>query len=98
MAATHAAPQAIERLQAFCRARDCFELSELDLRFRGPGSLFGEEQSGFAELTRFRPDDVRLIEEAKAAVTRLMTDDPDLIGHDSLKRKVSAEAETVHLE
>ncbi|HTK60238.1 MAG TPA: ATP-dependent DNA helicase RecG [Candidatus Baltobacteraceae bacterium] len=98
LAATHGAPQAVERLRAFCRAKDCFELSELDLRFRGPGSLFGEEQSGFAELQRFRPEDTRLIEEAKAAVAALMQEDPDLFAHAALKKKISAEAETVHLE
>jgi ATP-dependent DNA helicase RecG len=98
LAATHGAPQAIERLQAFCRAKDCFELSELDLRFRGPGSLFGERQSGFAELQRFRPEDTRMIEEAKRAVAALMEGDPDLSAHAGLKKKISAEAETVHLE
>ncbi len=98
LAPTHEAPQAMERLAAFCRAKDCFELSELDLRFRGPGSLFGEEQSGFADLKRFRADDVRLIEEAKSSVAALMADDPDLAGHATLKKKISAEAETVHLE
>jgi len=98
LAATHGAPQAVERLQAFARAKDCFELSELDLKFRGPGSLFGEQQSGFAELRRFRPDDTGLIEEAKSAVQGMMTDDPDLLAQPALRKKVSAEAEAVHLE
>lgn len=98
LASTHGAPQAVERLQAFARAKDCFELSELDLHFRGPGSLFGEEQSGFAELRRFRPEDTRLIEEAKRAVAALMEADPDLAAHEALKTKISAVAETVHLE
>jgi len=98
LAPSHAAPQAVERLQAFTRAKDCFELSELDLRFRGPGSLFGEQQSGFADLQRFRPGDVGLIEETKGAVRGLMESDPDLAAHPDLKKKISAEAETVHLE
>lgn len=98
LAATHGAPQAIERLQAFARAKDCFELSELDLHLRGPGSLFGDEQSGFDELRRFRPSDTRLIDEAKRAVIKLMESDPDLSAHAYLKKKISAEAESVHLE
>jgi ATP-dependent DNA helicase RecG len=98
LAPSHAAPHAVERLQAFTRAKDCFELSELDLRFRGPGSLFGEDQSGFADLQRFRPGDVALIEETKRAVRELMESDPGLAGHPELKKKISAEAETVHLE
>ncbi len=98
LAPSHGAPHVIERLQAFTRAKDCFELAELDLRFRGPGSLFGEEQSGFAELQRFRAGDTRLIEDTKRAVGELMEHDPDLAAHPHLKKKISAEAETVHLE
>ena len=98
LAPTQAAPPALERLRAFVRAKDCFELSELDLRFRGPGSLFGEEQSGFADLKRFRPGDTALIEETKRAVQELFTADPDLSAHSALRRAVSAEAEAVHLE
>ena len=98
LSTTTDAPTARERLQAFIRAKDCFELSELDLRFRGPGSLFGEAQSGFADLQRFRPGDTALIEETKGAVQTLMQDDPDLAAHPDLKKKISAAAEAVHLE
>ncbi len=98
LAPSHAAPQAVGRLREFIRARDCFELSELDLRFRGPGSLFGAEQSGFAELRRFRPGDTGLIEETKVAAQALLSSDPDLSAHLFLRKKISAEAEAAHLE
>ncbi|WKZ28960.1 MAG: ATP-dependent DNA helicase RecG [Patescibacteria group bacterium] len=98
LAPSHGAPQVIERLRAFVQAKDCFELSELDLRFRGPGSLFGESQSGFADLQRFRPGDAALIEETREAVRALTEADPDLEAHPLLKKKISAEAEKVHLE
>jgi ATP-dependent DNA helicase RecG len=98
LAPSHGAPQVVERLRAFVQAKDCFELSEIDLRFRGPGSLFGEEQSGFADLQRFRPGDARLIEETREAVRALTEADPDLENHPALKKKISAEAEKVHLE
>ncbi len=98
LAPSHGSPQALERLRAFMRAKDCFELSEIDLQFRGPGSLFGEEQSGFAELQRFRPGDGRLIEETREAVRVLAEADPDLDAHPLLKKKISDEAEMVHLE
>lgn len=87
-----------ERLQAFVRAKDCFEISELDLRFRGPGSLFGEDQSGFGELKRFNPADVGLIEETKRSAAELLEADPELLGHPLLKQKISTGAEKVHLE
>ncbi len=98
LAPTHAAPHVLERLQAFVRAKDCFELSELDLRFRGHGSLFGEEQSGFADLQRFRSGDTKLIEETREAVRLLTEGDPDLENHPLLKKKITREAESVHLE
>ncbi|MFA5853451.1 MAG: ATP-dependent DNA helicase RecG [Patescibacteria group bacterium] len=98
LAPSHGAPQVVERLRSFAQAKDCFELSELDLRFRGPGSLFGEEQSGFADLQRFRPGDAQLIEETREAVRMLTESDPDLENHPLLKKKISAEAEKVHLE
>ncbi len=98
LAPTHAAPQVLERLHAFVRAKDCFELSELDLHFRGHGSLFGEEQSGFADLQRFRSGDTRLIEETREAVRLLTEGDPDLENHPLLKKKITREAESVHLE
>ncbi len=98
LAPSHGAPQVMERLQAFVRSKDCFELSELDLRFRGPGNLFGEEQSGFADLQRFRPGDTALIEDTREAVSALIVADPDLDAHPLLKKKISAEAERVHLE
>jgi ATP-dependent DNA helicase RecG len=98
LAPSHGASQVVERLRSFAQAKDCFELSELDLRFRGPGSLFGEEQSGFADLQRFRPGDAQLIEETREAVRMLTEVDPDLENHPLLKKKISTEAEKVHLE
>ncbi len=98
LAAADASDEARSRLESFTRAKDCFEIAELDLRFRGPGSLFGDTQSGFAELRRFNPTDLAIMEEAKEAVTDLLKEDPELAGYPSLKEAASAEAETVHLE
>lgn len=53
-----------ERLAAFCRLSDGFELAELDLRLRGPGDLLGELQSGWNRLRLADPTDTVL---AKAA-------------------------------
>ncbi len=92
------APAARERLQAFMRAKDCFELAELDLRLRGPGDIFGTEQSGFDELKRFNPGDTALIAETKEAAARLLERDPELFGHPSLKEAVTAAGGKVHLE
>lgn len=39
-----------KRLQTFCSTNDGFALAENDLKQRGPGSLLGFEQSGFADF------------------------------------------------
>ena len=56
-----------------------FEIARADLRLRGMGNLFGEEQSG--ELTFRIADPVRdeeLNVQARAAAERLLERDPDL--------------------
>ncbi len=39
-------PQTKQRLKAFCKTNDGFQIAEEDLRLRGPGDFFGSRQSG----------------------------------------------------
>jgi ATP-dependent DNA helicase RecG len=98
LVAEDASPSALERLEAFIKAKDCFEIAEADLKLRGQGDIFGEDQSGFGELKRFNPSDVELIEETRQAAEEIIEKDPDLTDHQQLKAKVRPEAEKVHLE
>ncbi len=64
--ATPATPAAQERLAAFSRCTDGFELAEIDFALRGPGDLFGTRQHGMpplrvADLQR----DCTILEEAR---------------------------------
>jgi ATP-dependent DNA helicase RecG len=67
------------RLRLLEKTRSGFELSEADLRLRGPGDFFGTKQSGsptfrLADLSR----DQKLLESARMEAESLLFSDPDL--------------------
>ncbi len=68
-----------QRLEAFTKTADGFELAELDFGLRGPGDLFGTRQHGLpplrvANLQRDR----ELLEEARRDAQALIGPDPTL--------------------
>jgi ATP-dependent DNA helicase RecG len=68
-----------QRLEAFVKTRDGFELAEQDLQLRGPGELLGRRQHGWlrlriADLMRDRAT----LEDARAEATALIRRDPQL--------------------
>jgi ATP-dependent DNA helicase RecG len=69
--------QGRERLQAFVRSNDGFELAEMDFVFRGPGNLLGTRQHGMppmrvADLVRDR----EVVLEAREWAQALIQEDP----------------------
>ena len=48
-------PEAATRLGIFIGTEDGFEIARADLRLRGMGDLFGEQQSGSRVVPRGRP-------------------------------------------
>jgi ATP-dependent DNA helicase RecG len=77
--ATAASDEAQERLDAFTKTSDGFELAELDFQLRGPGDLFGTRQHGLpplriADLRR----DTALVDEARRDAQTLIESDSDL--------------------
>jgi ATP-dependent DNA helicase RecG len=68
-----------ERLRVIYETNDGFEIARRDLMMRGPGEFLGARQSGmpllrFADLQR----DAHLVEQARAAATELLAEDPEL--------------------
>jgi len=68
-----------ERLEAFTKTSDGFELAELDFKLRGPGDLFGTKQHGLpplriADLSR----DTAVVEKARRDAQELIAADPEL--------------------
>jgi ATP-dependent DNA helicase RecG len=69
----------VARMKAMVRTNDGFELSELDLRLRGPGDIFGTDQSGRREggAVDLRRDG-GLVERARREAEALVASDPTL--------------------
>ena len=87
-------PDTAGRLEVFARHDDGFEIARADLRIRGMGDLFGEQQSGtatfrVADLLR----DEALIAPARAVADRLLRADPELTApaHAGLRRVLGAQ-------
>jgi len=72
--------KATVRLQTMVKSNDGFKVAEIDLKLRGPGNIFGIEQSGFpnlkyADLT----EDYELIFKTKKIAFELIKKDPELL-------------------
>ncbi len=83
----------VTRLRSMEQTEDGFKLSEIDLELRGPGELLGTRQSGEPTFSLARlPRDLDLLQAAKADAEAIVTEDPELRGHatlrDSFKHRV----------
>jgi ATP-dependent DNA helicase RecG len=80
-----------ERLAAMEATTDGFELANEDLRIRGQGTVFGERQSGMADLQvadLFR--DLELLVAARNDAFAIVDQDPQLTSHPDLADEVRA--------
>lgn len=72
-------PDSADRLRIFAGTEDGFVIAQADLRIRGMGNLFGEEQSGAATFRVADPiRDEALNITARQQAERLLTSDPEL--------------------
>lgn len=67
------------RLDTMVRTNDGFEISEVDLRLRGPGDLEGTQQSGVLDLKiADLAKDQQILIDARQSVERILDEDPSL--------------------
>ena len=79
----------IERLKILEAASDGFSIAEADLELRGPGDLLGTAQTGLPPVRLAKlPRDLPLLEEARTAAQKLMTQDPELQSHPALQARL----------
>jgi ATP-dependent DNA helicase RecG len=65
-----------------------FRLAELDLTVRGPGNLYGKEQSGYIDLRFASLTDSELIATTHEAAKKLLKTDPELSHHLPVRDRV----------
>jgi ATP-dependent DNA helicase RecG len=90
--------KALKRLTCLEETSDGFKLAEIDLETRGPGAVFGTEQSGLLDLKMATLADRELIEEASSAAKSIVERDPELKKHPLLKDRISEYLQNKHLE
>ncbi len=91
MPGPEAGAESLERLRLLEKTTDGFEISEEDLRLRGPGDFFGERQSGLPELkVADLISDYPVLVQARAAAEKLLKADPFLEApeHDDLRKEL----------
>ena len=88
--------KAKDRLGALVLSNDGFKLAEKDLDLRGPGEVYGTQQSGFPEFKMATLSDVPIMKEAQVAAKKIM--EKGIEKHELLKERLNEFLRGVHLE
>ncbi|MGK7941139.1 MAG: ATP-dependent DNA helicase RecG [Crocosphaera sp.] len=84
-------PDAKQRLSVLEQSQDGFFISEMDLRFRGPGTVLGTRQSGLPDFALASlVEDQEVLELARVAAEKLIVADKTLGGLPSLKKELES--------
>jgi len=92
------APDTLRRLDAMTSYSDGLSLAKMDLKFRGPGEVYGTMQKGFPELQMASLFDYELMKAAKEQAEKILKIDKNLSSHPELKEKVGEWEKKTHLE
>jgi len=88
----------LKRLKALVDCHDGFILAKMDLKFRGPGEVYGTAQKGFPELKIASLFDYKLMKEAQGEAMKLINKDANLLNYPLLKEKLAEQNKQTHLE
>lgn len=84
-----------ERLKAFVRSSDGFELAQKDLELRGPGAILGTQQSGFGGFNPLWLENTQTLKNARECA-QMVVDKVE--NYEKLFSKLTKLLETNHLE
>jgi len=87
-----------ERLKALVECQNGFELAERDLALRGPGDVYGTDQSGFPEFKIATIFNAPLIAKARNQAKALLEKDSSFLSYPDLKNYFEAFAKQIHFE
>lgn len=90
--------RSLKRLETLVAHNDGFTLAKMDLKFRGPGEIYGLEQSGFPELKIASLFDYQLMKQAKEEAVGLLGKDEQLKNFPLLKEELNKKETESHLE
>jgi ATP-dependent DNA helicase RecG len=88
----------MERLKALTKAKNGFELAEMDLLQRGPGELTGRSQWGISDIGMEALKNLKLVEAARIEALALIKRDEVLAKHPLLKAALAKRTEVTHFE
>lgn len=72
------------RMETMVRTNDGFEISEVDLRLRGPGDLDGTQQSGVLDLKiADLAQDGQILQLARSSAQAILNEDPNLASQEN---------------
>ena len=78
-----------QRLEVLVNSNDGFEISEIDLRFRGPGQVLGTKQSGLPDFALASlSEDADVLELAREEARMILDSDPQLTNNANLRRLI----------
>ena len=87
-----------QRLEVLVNSNDGFEISEIDLRFRGPGQVLGTKQSGLPDFALASlADDADVLELARDEARNILDSDPVLRSNSMLRLLIKEQWEKLKI-
>lgn len=80
LTAPNISKESMQRMSIMVQTNDGFKIAEEDLKLRGPGDVFGTQQSGALDFNLVDiVEDVELVEITRDIVQKILKEDPELI-------------------